>query len=170
MQSLSVNLISLNTHTLIYQRKVGYDECNPKMVGDHNTCTLGAHIILYLIPLASTPTSVTVTSHPVSPIVAFTGSTITLMCIIELNPTTDVPVIVNTTWRGPKEFIDTNTAQLQADMVNTHTYRSTTTVSSFRKDHPDVYTCTATVSATSPFIVTSSSASGSAIIGIIIQL
>lgn len=60
-----------------------------------------------------------------------------------------------------------NTAQ--PVVGNNATYRSTITVSSFRKDHLDVYNCTATINATSPLIITSGSLSGNATIGTIVH-
>ena len=100
----------------------------------------------------------TVTSDPVSPIWPV-GSTITLICTVELSPAVDGPVTVNTVWTGPAGFSTTNTAQAMAG--STTTYTSTAMVSSFGRDQSGNYSCAATVSSTShsSFLVDSTTSS-----------
>ena len=101
----------------------------------------------------------TITSDPVSPIWPV-GSNVTLNCTVELSPAVDVPVTVNTVWTGPDGFKTTNTAQLA--IGNTTTYTSKAIVSSFGRNQSGVYTCTAIVRSTSPFLTDSRSKSGKA--------
>ena len=93
-----------------------------------------------------------VSSDPVSPVQPV-GSDVTLTCTVELSPAVDVPVTVITVWAGLDGFMTTNTAQ--PVMGSSTTYISTAIVSSFGRDQSGVYTCTATVSSTSPFISSS---------------
>ena len=86
----------------------------------------------------------TVTNDPVSPIRPV-GSDTTLTCTVELSPTVDVPVTVNTVWTGPNGFMTVNTAQ--SVMGSTTTYTSTAMVSSFGRDQSGVYNCIAVISA-----------------------
>ena len=79
------------------------------------------------------------------------GSTVTLTCTVELDPSVDVPVTVDTMWTGPDKLI------MAQQMVNTTTYTSTVVVSSFGRDQSGDYTCTATVSSNSSFIIDSMS-------------
>ena len=92
---------------------------------------------MFLSLTVPAPTSVTVTNSSVN-----VGSTLTLICTVELSPVIDVPVTVNTEWTGPDGFITTNTAQR---MGSTTTYTSTAIVSSFGRYQSGDYTCTATV-------------------------
>ena len=102
---------------------------------------------MFLCLTVPAPTSVTVTNGSVN-----VGSTVTLTCSVELSPAVDVLVTVNTVWTGPDGFMTTNTAQR---MESTTTYTSTAMVSSFGRDQSGDYTCTATVSSTSPFLTNS---------------
>ena len=119
------------------------------------------HCVYYslslLCPLVPPPTSVTITSDPVSPIRPV-GSDVTLTCTVEFSTVVNVELDVNTVWTGPDGFMTTNTAQ--PVMGSTTTYTSTAMVSSFGRDQSGVYTCTATVSSTSSFITDSGSQSG----------
>ena len=99
---------------------------------------------MFLSLTVPAPTSVTVTNGPVN-----VGSTVTLTCTVELSPAVDVPVTVNTVWTGTAGFRIANTAQ---QMGNSDIYISTTTVTN---DYSGDYTCTATVTSTSPFITSS---------------
>ena len=99
----------------------------------------------------------TVTNGPVN-----VGSTVTLTCTVELSPAVDVPVTVNTVWTGTAGFRIANTAQ---QMGNSYTYISTTMVTN---DYSGDYTCTATVTSTSPFITSSVGTSESSPLRIII--
>ena len=106
------------------------------------------------------PSSVTVTSDPISPIRPI-GSNVTVNCTVELSPAVDVPVTVNTVWTGPDGFMTTNTAQ-PVILENTTTYSSTAVVSSFGRDQSGVYNCTATIKSMnmSEFLSDSESLSG----------
>ena len=99
------------------------------------------------------PNSVTVTSDPVSPVRPI-GSAVTLTCTVELSPSVDVPVTVNTVWTGPAGFMTTNTAQPL--MGSTTTYTSTAMVNSFQRNQSGNYSCRATVSSSSPVLTDSS--------------
>ena len=101
----------------------------------------------------------TVTNDPVSPIRPV-GSDTTLTCTVELSPTVDVPVTVNTVWTGPNGFMTVNTAQ--SVMGSTTTYTSTAMVSSFGRGQSGVYICTATVRSASLFVTRGASQSGTA--------
>ena len=83
-------------------------------------------------------------------------ATVTLTCTVVLDSSVDVPVTVNTVWIGPDNF---NRNIMAQQMGNTTTYTSTVMVSSFGRDQSGDYTCTATVSSTSPFITGSMSSS-----------
>ena len=98
--------------------------------------------------------SVIVMSVPVSPIHPAV-SAVTLTCTVELSPAVDVPVTVTTMWTGPAGFMTTNTAQ--PVMGTTTTYTSTAVVNSFGRHRSGKYTCTATVSSTSSFLLDSES-------------
>ena len=93
-----------------------------------------------------------ISSDPVSPILPF-GSAVTLTCTVELSPAVDVPVTVNTVWTGPDGFMTTNTAQ--PVIGSNTTYTSVVIVSSFGINQSGNYTCTATVSSTTPFLLRS---------------
>ena len=95
----------------------------------------------------------TITSDPVSPIRPV-GSDVTLTCTVELSPTVDVPVTVNTVWTGPDGFMTTNTAQPITGSTTTYTSRAM--VRLFGRNQSGVYICRATVSSSSPFLMNSS--------------
>ena len=95
---------------------------------------------------------VNISSDPVGPVLPF-GSNVTLTCTVELSLAVDVPVTVNTVWTGPDGFMTTNTAQ--PVMGSTTTYTSVAMVSSFGRNQSGNYTCTATVSSTAPFLLSS---------------
>ena len=70
-----------------------------------------------------------------------------------LGPSVDVPVAVNTVWTGPDNF---NRNIMAQQIGSTTTYTSTVMVSSlFGRDQSGDYTCTATVSSASPYIMNS---------------
>ena len=69
---------------------------------------------------------------------------------ISSSPMVNVPVTVNTMWTGPDNF---NRNVMAQQMGSTTTYTSTVMVSSFGRDQSGLYTCTATVSSTSPYIM-----------------
>ena len=95
----------------------------------------------------------TVTNSPVN--VRFA---VTLTCTVELSPSVDVPVTVNTVWTGPAGFSTTNTTQ--AKTGRTTTYTSTAMVNSFGRAQSGNYNCTATISSSFSFITGTSSHSG----------
>ena len=95
------------------------------------------------------PISITIDFSPGIPIRPV-GTTVTLTCTVVLDPSVDVPVTVNTVWTGPDNF---NMNIMAQQMGSTTTYTSTVIVSSFGRDQSGNYTCTATVSSASPFIV-----------------
>ena len=103
--------------------------------------------------------TVTVASDPVSPIRPV-GSDVTLTCTVKLSPAVDVPVTVNTMWTGPDRFMITNTAQ--PVMGSATTYTSTAMVSSFGRYQSGNYTCTATVTPISLFVILTNSEAKSA--------
>lgn len=74
-----------------------------------------------------------------------TGSSLYLMCIIELSSAVDIPVIVNVHWTGP--YFDNNNIGSIAGSLNVYT--STATVDAARDGN---YTCRTTVSSSSQFI------------------
>ena len=114
---------------------------------------------MILLSCISVPNpTVTVTSdqpNPIRPV----GANVTLTCTVEFTVTVDISVTVNTEWTGPDGFMTTNTAQR---MGSTTTYTGTAMVSSFGRDHSGDYTCTATVSSTSSFVISGGSHSGTA--------
>ena len=79
--------------------------------------------------------------------------TVNLTCTVELSPSVDVPVTVNSKWSGPDGFVTANTAQ--PVMGSSTTYTSTVMVRSFGRDQSGNYTCRANVSSTSPYIMSS---------------
>ena len=95
------------------------------------------YVILFPVPA---PT-VNITSNPS---VISAGSSVTLTCTVELSPSVDVPVIVNTVWTGPDGYLTANTAQPVAGSIIL--YRSAVVVMSFGRDQSGDYTCAATVS------------------------
>ena len=71
---------------------------------------------------------------------------------MELSPSIDVPVTVNTVWTGPDDFNRNIRAQ---QMGSTTTYTSTAVMSSFGRSQSGNYTCRASVGSTSQFIMKS---------------
>ena len=102
--------------------------------------------------LVPSPISVTVVSDLRSPVVV--GSNVSLTCTVELSPSVDVSVTVNTVWTGPAGFMATNTAQ--PVMGSTTTYTSTVMLNSFETSQSGQYNCTANISSTSSFLTDSS--------------
>ena len=94
----------------------------------------------------------TVTASPDGTI--FTGSSLTLTCSIELSEAVNITVTVNTVWSGPSGTQFTTTTSVATRMTAT-TYTSTVTISSVETSDSGEYTCTATVSSTSPFLTDS---------------
>ena len=98
---------------------------------------------MIMIFLAVPDPSVTVSSHPSSPIIA--GSNVTVICTVELNQYVepDVGLTVNLTWIGPDgvQLFLTNPF-----MVNMNRFLSIALVSSFGRQQSGEYTCRATIS------------------------
>ena len=92
---------------------------------------------------------VTIASDPVSPVQPV-GTIVTLNCNVELDRSVNVSVTVDTVWTGPDNF---NWNIMAQQMRNTTTYTSRVTVISFGRDQSGDYTCTATVSSASSFII-----------------
>ena len=87
------------------------------------------------------------TPNPVRPI----GSAVTLTCTVyvELGPAVDVPVTLSTVWIGPDEFTATNISQPILRISPNITSKAV--INSFRRDQSGVYTCTASLNASSSF-------------------
>ena len=85
--------------------------------------------------------SVTVSSTPSSPITA--GSSVTVICTVELNQYVDVGLTVNIQWTGPEAVVIFPTGPF---MESTNRYTSTITFMSFGREQSVVYTCSATIS------------------------
>ena len=92
---------------------------------------------------------VTITSDPVNPVQPV-GTNVTLTCNVELDISVDIVVTVNTVWTGPDNL---NRNIITQRMGNTTTYTSTVMVRSFGRNQSGDYTCTATVSSASSFII-----------------
>lgn len=108
--------------------------------------------MLFLQHLVQSPSSVTVTASPDG--TTFTGSSLSLTCIVELNKeVADTAVTVNTEWSGPTgtQFMSNTTVGTK---TKDGTYISTATLSVGTSD-PGNYTCTAYVSSTSRFLTAS---------------
>ena len=110
-------------------------------------------LIVVLNHVVPPPTAVTVTASPNG--TTFTGSSITLTCTVEVSEVVDIAVTVNTWWSGPSGTQFTTTTSVATRMTAT-TYTSTATLSSVETSDSGEYTCTATVSSTSPFVISSS--------------
>ena len=93
-----------------------------------------------------------ITSTPVSPIRPV-GSTVTLICAVDLSPLVDVPVTVTAQISGPIGVTIIPVTNLV--MENATRYTSTATVSPFGRDQSGEYTCMATVElvTANPFII-----------------
>lgn len=85
------------------------------------------------------------TSDPVSPIWPVPSDVI-LMCTVELSPSVDIPVTVNTEWSGPDGITILSNDTI---MQNLTVYISTAVVSSFGRTQSGNYSCIATVTSTS---------------------
>ena len=94
-------------------------------------------------------------SNPIRPI----GSSITLICSVELSPAVDIPVTVNTEWSGPGGV----TILLNDTIMQNHTvYISTAVIKSFGRQQSGNYSCSASINPTSPesFLVSSATTTG----------
>ena len=85
--------------------------------------------------------SVTVSSTPSSPITA--GSSVTVICTVELNQYVDVGLTVNIQWTGPQSV---GISLTDPFMESTNRYTSTVTFMSFGREQSGEYTCSATIS------------------------
>ena len=75
----------------------------------------------------------------------------TLTCTVELNPAVDVSVTVSTKLINQTVSSLTATTQIASDL--TDIYTTTTVISLFGRNWSGVYTCTATVSQVSMFLL-----------------
>ena len=98
-----------------------------------------------------------ITSEPVSPIQS-NGSQVTLICTVELSPAVDVPVTVYVWLTDPAG----NPLIITTIPKSGSTYTSTAMVRSFGREQSGVYTCSATVNSSSPYLTNSSLKSGMA--------
>ena len=85
------------------------------------------------------------------------GASLTLTCTVELNPSVDVPVTVNTVWTGPDMTSFTPSDSLPTMMENQTRYTSTVMVDAARGGN---YTCQATVTSSVMFVTGSGTLSG----------
>ena len=123
----------------------------------YNFSLMFCYLIVVLSHLVPPPTAVTVTASPDDPIL--TGSSLTLTCSIELSEAVDIAVTLNTVWSGPPGTQFTTSTPVATRMTAT-TYTSTATISSVETSDSGEYTCTATVSSTSPFLIDSENIQG----------
>ena len=100
----------------------------------------------------SAPTTVIVTP-PVGTIIA--GSSPNLTCTVELSPSVDVPVTVETVWSGPASTTVTTTNLMMESLTR---YIILGMVDEARNDN---YICQATVSSSSAFTTSGGMTSGS---------
>ena len=86
-------------------------------------------------------------SNPIRPV----GSDVTLTCTVELSPAIDVndSVIVDVQLIDPAKSLLTTTTPSISDF----TYTSSAVVSTFGRSHSGIYTCIATISTTSLFLM-----------------
>ena len=105
-------------------------------------------------PSVPPPTAVTV-SPPVGTVYA--GASITLTCTVELSPSVDVPVTVNTVWTGPGMTSFTPTNPVTTMMENQTRYTSTVTVDAARSGD---YICQAIVTSSIMFVTGNGTLSG----------
>ena len=108
-------------------------------------------LIVTLSHLVRPPTAVTVTASLDDPFIA-ESHPLNLTCSIELSEAVDIAVTVNTVWSGPSGTQFTTSV---ATRMTATTYTSTATISSIETSDSGEYTCTATVSSTSPFLTDS---------------
>ena len=88
------------------------------------------------------PANVSVTSDTPSSIEP-DKSNVTLNCTVDLDPSVDVSVTVNTEWTGPASV--GSIPSPVTNVVNLTRYTGTITVTSFGRSQSGVYNCTATV-------------------------
>ena len=106
----------------------------------------------YTVPA---PVSVNITSIPASPIRPIGTANVTLTCTIELSETIDVSVTVNTMWSGPDGFRNSTTVQHVTGIRSSTNDTSIVAVSSFGRNQSGNYTCKATLSSSSLFLISS---------------
>ena len=105
---------------------------------------------MFLKPLVPIPTSVIIISNPVSP-VRPVESNVTVTCNVRLSPAVDVPVTVNFKVIDPVGSLLTTTTP----SVSGSTYTSTAMVNTFGRSQSGEYTCRASISSLSPFLIDS---------------
>ena len=116
------------------------------------------YLIVVLPHAVPPPTAVTVTASPDGPFIV-EGHPLSLTGTIKLSESLNIAVTVNTVWSGPPGTQFTTTTSVATRMTAT-TYTSTATISSVETSDSGEYTCTATVSSTSPFLTDSENMQG----------
>ena len=102
---------------------------------------------MHLVPAASFVTLTSEPSTPVRPV----KSDVSLVCSVDLSPAVDVPVTVNIEIRDPLE----STLTISAPTFSEGVYSSTALIHTFDRNQSGLYTCEATVSSRSPFLLES---------------
>ena len=91
--------------------------------------------------------TVNITNDP--PAIVSNGRPVTMTCTVELSPSVDVPVTVNTVWTGPAGLMIyiASTTQPVAGSTTfyTNAHAIVVTCTSFGKDQSGDYTCTANI-------------------------
>ena len=87
----------------------------------------------------------------------YAGASLNLTCTVELSPSVDVPVTVNTVWTGP-DMTSFTPSDSPPTMIESQTrYTSTVTVDTAKGGN---YTCQATVTSSVMFVTGSGTLSG----------
>ena len=110
---------------------------------------MGVIIMLHYCTVPA-PSFVTITSDSVSPIRPV-GSDVSLTCSVDLSSAVDVPVTVNIEMRDPQE----NVLTISTPTLSQSVYVSEALITSFGRNQSGIYTCEATVSSPSPFLIES---------------
>ena len=88
----------------------------------------------------------------------YAGASLTLTCTVELSPSVDVSVSVNTVWTGPDNMTSFTPSNPVPTMMHSQTrYTSTVTVDAARRGN---YTCQATVNSSVMYVTGSGLHSG----------
>ncbi len=99
---------------------------------------------LLYIPLAVPPPSVAITANLDLHRSFYYGDTVTLTCIITLDPAVDSVVAVMVSWAGPDgKFAFHRDRVTVSDVTGSGPYQSTLTLSSLNTSNTGLYTCTA---------------------------
>ena len=113
------------------------------------------HTHTYTHTPVPTPTVTTITQPPDATMV--TGSSITLVCRVDLNEAVDTPVVVETVWRRSGLTLSTDDRIIISDVERTGPFRyeSNLTFTTLSTQDSGMYNCDVTVNPqpTSPFII-----------------